>query len=47
MAAELANMARRLGANDLAAMLELAKSEAERVIQGRGEPHARMTERGH
>ena len=33
MAAELANMARGLGANELAAMLEMAKSEAEQVIQ--------------
>jgi len=32
MAAELANMARGLGANELAAMLEMAKSEAEQVI---------------
>jgi plasmid maintenance system antidote protein VapI len=47
MAAELANMARGLGANELAAMLELAKSEAQRVIQGRGEPGARTAERGH
>ncbi len=33
MAAELANMARALGANELAAMLEMARSEAGQVVQ--------------
>lgn len=47
MAAELANMARGLGANELAAMLELAKSEAERVTQARPEPRAGTAQRCH
>jgi hypothetical protein len=33
MAAQLANMARGLGASELAAMLEMARTEAEQVVQ--------------
>jgi hypothetical protein len=43
MAGELANMARALGANDLVAMLEMARTEAERLIEDRGQRPAAAT----